>query len=199
MSNQCYVCQTTKSVEECVGCRQWVCKSHAGHIKQYISMDGRKGRGCQQCIDEGIITPDYGLISISLAINDAVKRLENRIQPKLQADLEKLADKIKTESFAEAHILVTELEDAIKRTAETVSQQVEQTANQIVAENLIKIQDTLSQLTDKITDAISHQRVEVSSDAEKIINGISKTIQLSFIYLAVIIVFGLAGIKWLMG
>ena len=94
---------------------------------------------------------------------------------------------------------MTELEDAIKRTAETVSQQVEQTANQIVAENLIKIQDTLSQLTDKITDAISHQRVEVSSDAEKIINAISKTIQLSFIYLALIIVFGLAGIKWLMG
>jgi hypothetical protein len=75
MTHICYVCQSSKGVDECVGCNQFVCKTHAGHIKQYISISGRKGRGCQQCIDEGIVTPDYGLSSISLAINDAVKRL----------------------------------------------------------------------------------------------------------------------------
>ncbi len=198
MSESCYVCQSTKSIEKCIGCHQWVCKSHAGHVKQYISVDGRKGRGCQQCIDEGVISPDYGLSSISLAINDAVKRLENRIQPKLQADLEKLADKIKTESFAEAHILVKELEEAITRTAETVSQQAEQTADRIVSDNLIKIQETLTQLTHEITKAISHQRVEVSSDAEKIIQALSKTIFMSFIYMALIIVFGFGMVSWLL-
>jgi|JI10StandDraft_1071094.scaffolds.fasta_scaffold690800_2 HPt (histidine-containing phosphotransfer) domain-containing protein len=198
MTHICYVCQSSKGVDECVGCNQFVCKTHAGHIKQYISISGRKGRGCQQCIDEGIVTPDYGLSSISLAINDAVKRLENRIQPKVQADLEKLADKIKTDSFAEAHILVKELEVVIKRTAENVSQQVEQTADRIVADNLIKIQETLTQLTQEITKAISHQRIEVSSDAEKIIQALSKTIQISFIYMAFIIVFGFGAISWLL-
>ena len=143
MSHQCYVCQTEKGLDECVGCHQLVCKTHAGHVKQYISIDGRKGRGCQKCIKE--------------------------------------------------------LEDSIKRTAESVSQQLEQTADRIVADNLVKVQETLTQLTQEITKAISHQRVEVSSDAEKIIQALSKTIQLSFVYLALIIVFGLAGIKWLMG
>ncbi|HNE91658.1 MAG TPA: hypothetical protein PLV16_07400 [Agitococcus sp.] len=199
MSDKCYVCQTEKGLDECVGCHQLVCKTHSGHVKQYISIDGRKGRGCQKCIDEGVITPDYGLSNISLALNDVTKRLENKIYPKVYNDLEKLTDKVKTESFAEAHILVKELEDSIKRTAESVSQQLEQTADRIVADNLIKVQETLTQLTQEITKAISHQRVEVSSDAEKIIQALSKTIQLSFVYLALIIVFGLAGIRWLMG
>jgi hypothetical protein len=146
-----------------------------------------------------VITPEYGLSNISLALNDVTKRLENKIYPKVYNDLEKLTDKVKTESFAEAHILVKELEDSIKRTAESVSEQLEQTADRIVADNLVKVQETLTQLTQEITKAISHQRVEVSSDAEKIIQALSKTIQLSFVYLALIIVFGLAGIKWLMG
>ena len=51
MSHQCYVCQTEKGLDECVGCHQLVCKTHTGHVKQYISIDGRKGRGCQKCID----------------------------------------------------------------------------------------------------------------------------------------------------
>lgn len=198
MSHICYVCQTPKGVDECVGCNQFVCKTHSGHIKQYISISGRKGRGCQQCIDDGVITPDYNLVNIPLALNDLTKRFENRIQPKIQADLERLAEKIKNDSFSEAHILVKELEQSITRTAESVTQQLEKTAENIVADNLIKVQETPTQLTQEITKAISHQRVEVSSDAEKIIQALSKTIQLSFIYLAIIMVFGLAGIKWLM-
>lgn len=198
MSHQCYVCQTEKGLDECVGCHQLVCKTHAGHVKQYISIDGRKGRGCQKCIDDGVITPEYGLSNISLALNDVTKRLENKIYPKVYNDLEKLTDKIKTESFAEAHILVKELEEAITRTAETVSQQAEQTADRIVSDNLIKIQETLTQLTHEITKAISHQRVEVSSDAEKIIQALSKTILISFICMGLIIVFGFGMVSWLL-
>jgi hypothetical protein len=50
-----------------------------------------------------------------------------------------------------------------------------------------------------LTQAIGHQRVEVSSDAEKIIRELSKAIQTSLIYVAVIIVIGLAGIKLILG
>ena len=113
----------------------------------------------------------------SRVVPDAVKRFENKIYPRIHNDLEKLTEKVKTESFAEAHILVKELEESIKRTAESVTQHIEQSADKMVAETLVKVQDTLAQLTQELTQAIGHQRVEVSSDAEKIIRELSKAIQ----------------------
>ncbi len=199
MADSCYVCGTEKSLDNCITCEKPVCKSHAGHMKNYYSGDGKKGRACQNCIDEGLANPDYGLSDMHLVVPDAVKRFENKIYPRIHNDLENLTEKVKTESFAEAHILVKELEESIKRTAESVTQHIEQSADKMVAETLVKVQDTLAQLTQELTQAIGHQRVEVSSDAEKIIRELSKAIQISLIYVAVIIVVGLAGIKLILG
>lgn len=199
MTDTCYVCGTEKSLDSCITCEKLVCKSHAGHMKNYYSGDGKKGRACQQCIDDGLANPDYGLSDMHLVVPDAVKRFENKIYPRIHDDLEKLTEKVKTDSFAEAHILLKELEESINRTAENVTQHIEQSADKMVAETLVKVQDTLAQLTQELTKAIGHQRVEVSSDAEKIIRELSKAIKTSLIYVAVIIVLGIAGIKLVLG
>ncbi|MBK6757396.1 MAG: hypothetical protein IPG70_07120 [Moraxellaceae bacterium] len=47
----------------------WFIETPTGHVKQYISVDGRRVSGCQKCIDDGVITPGYGLSDISLALN----------------------------------------------------------------------------------------------------------------------------------
>lgn len=199
MANLCYVCDVEKGIEPCIGCEKYVCKTHAGYMKNYLSMDGKKGRACQTCIEEGIVTPDYGILSSQLVIYDVVKRFENKIYPKIQGDIEKLADKVKAESFAEAHILVKELEESVARTAETVALQLEKTADKMVADNLAKVEITLTQLTHELTKAIANQRIEVSSDAEKIILELSKAMQIALIYMALIIVIGFAGIKLVLG
>ena len=85
------------------------------------------------------------------------------------------------------------------RTAETIALQLEKTADKMVADNLAKVENTLTQLTHELTKAIGSQRVEVSSDAEKIIRELSKAIQIALIYVAVIIVIGFAGIKLILG
>ncbi|MCB1658440.1 MAG: hypothetical protein KDI39_09455 [Pseudomonadales bacterium] len=199
MANVCYVCDIDKGVEACIGCEKPVCKTHAGYMKNYLSIDGKKGRACNACIEEGIVTPDYGILSTQLIINDVVKRFENKMYPRMQGDIEKLTEKIKTESFAEAHVLVKELEQSVARTAENVTLQLEKTADKMVADNLAKVEQTLKELTKVLADAISSQRVEVSSDAEKIIKELSKTIQISLIYVAIIIVISVAGIKVVFG
>ena len=199
MASPCYVCDVDKGTEACIGCEKYVCKTHAGYMKNYLSMDGKKGRACQPCIEEGIVTPDYGILSTQLIINDVVKRFENKMFPRIQGDIEKLTEKVKTESFAEAHILVKELEESVTRTAETIALQLEKTADKMVADNLAKVENTLTQLTHELTKAIGSQRVEVSSDAEKIIRELSKAIQIALIYVAVIIVIGFAGIKLILG
>lgn len=199
MVDSCYVCAVEKGIESCIGCEKLVCKTHAGYMKNYLSMDGKKGRACQNCIEEGVVTPDYGILSSQLVIYDVVKRFENKIYPKIQVDIEKLADKVKDESFAEAHVLVKELEESVARTAEKVALQLEKTADKMVADNLEKVEKTLTQLTHELTKAIANQRVEVSSDAEKIIRELSKAMQIALIYMALIIVIGFAGVKLLLG
>ena len=87
MADSCYVCGTEKSLDNCITCEKPVCKSHAGHMKNYYSGDGKKGRACQNCIDEGLANPDYGLSDMHLVVPDAVKRFENKIYPRIHNDL----------------------------------------------------------------------------------------------------------------
>ncbi len=199
MTISCYVCAVEKGIESCIGCDKYVCKTHAGYMKNYLSIDGKKGRACQACIEEGIVTPDYGILSTQLIINDIVKRFENKMYPRMQGDIEKLTEKVKTESFAEAHILVKELEESVARTAETIALQLEKTADKMVADNLAKVESTLTTLTHELTKAISNQRVEVSSDAEKIVRELRQTIIWGLSCAALIIVIGLTGIKLTLG
>lgn len=201
MSGSCYLCDVDKSTEPCIGCGKYICKAHsAGNNATYISLDDKKGRACEACVEEGVVgSAKGGIFNIMQPLNRIQYRFESKFYPKVYADIETLTDKIKSESFAEAHVLVKELEDSIKRTAETIAMQLEKTTDKMVADNLTKVENTLTHLTYEITKAIGNQRVEVSSDAEKIIRELSKAIQTSLIYVALIIVLGFAGIKFVLG
>lgn len=171
----CYQCNEEKGLEDCVSCGKPVCKQHAGHLKNYVSLEGRKGRGCSVCIEEGHARPDYGMTDFHLVVPDAVRRFEHKFYPRILADLSTLTDQTKQETFNEARQLVKELEDSIQRTSETLTRELEGSADRIVTDTLEKVQLTLQGLTAEITNAITHQRVEVTSDAEKIVQEIGRT------------------------
>lgn len=201
----CYQCSEIKSVEPCVSCGKPVCKQHAGHLKNYVSLDGRKGRGCSVCIEEGLARPEYGMTDMHLVVPDAVRRLEHKLYPRLMEDVANLTDQTKHETFQEARVLVKELEESIQRTSEALTKDLEESANRIVEETLDKVQITLQALTGEITNAITHQRVEVTSDAEKIVQEISRTtnqaitefskaINEALLRAAIVLVVGLGGV-----
>lgn len=68
-----------------------------------------------------------------------------------------------------------ELEESIQRSGEILTGNLEQSADRLITETLTKTQATLQTLTAEITNAITHQRVEVKSDADRILQEISKT------------------------
>lgn len=205
MADSCYVCAVEKGVEPCIGCEKYVCKTHAaGNNAVYLSIDDKKGRACDICVEEGVVgSAKGGIFNLMQPVNRIQHRFESKFYPKVYADIEKLTEKVKKESFLEAHILVKELEESVTRTAETIALQLEKTADKMVADNLAKVENTLTQLTNELTKAISNQRVEVSSDAEKIIRGVSKEIKIGLIYMGLIIgliiVIGSVGMKLVLG
>lgn len=73
------------------------------------------------------------------------------------------------QAFLEARALVNELEGSIQRASEAIAVDLEGAANRIVAHTLDQARETLRELTSEITNAIAHQRIEVTSDAEKIV------------------------------
>ncbi len=172
---QCYLCNEEKGLEDCVSCGEPVCRDHAGHLKHYIALNGRKGRGCQVCIEAGTVVPDYGITDLHLVVPEATRRLEHKFYPRVFADLSVLTEQTKQETFNEARQLVRELEESIQRTSETLTRELEGSADRIVTDTLGKVEVTLQALTTEITNAISHQRVEVKSDAEKIVQEIGRT------------------------
>lgn len=204
----CYQCSEEKGLENCVSCENPVCKQHAGHLKNYVSLEGRKGRGCSVCIEDGQARPDYGVTDFHLVIPDAFRRFEHKFYPRMLTDITTLTDQTKQETFEEARVLVKELEESIQRTSEALTKDLEGSANRIVAETLDKVQVTLQSLTGEITNAITHQRVEVTSDAEKIVQEIgrttnqaiievSKAINTALLRAAIVLVVGLGSVATL--
>lgn len=172
----CHYCSTEKNVETCVSCNTPVCKEHSGYLlNKYISEDGRRGRGCKACIDAGTALPEYGTMSMHLVVPDAVRRLEHKIYPRIFADVAALTVQTKQDAFDEAKTLLHDLEDSIQRISDSVTQKLEISADRIVSDTLEQARMTLRELTGEITNAITHQRVEVTSDAEKIVHEIRKT------------------------
>lgn len=173
----CYQCNETKDIESCIACTRSVCKAHAGSFKTYIGINSRKGRACTRCIEKGLAFPELGVMDAATVVQGVSQRLELRLYPQIMRDITQLTDATKQETFEEARRLVKELEDSIQRTGEILTENLEQSANRLITDTLAKTQATLQTLTTEITTAITHQRVEVKSDAERIVQEIGKTTQ----------------------
>ncbi len=173
----CNQCGEDKSVDACVSCGKLVCRQHAGHLKNYVSLEGRKGRGCNLCISEGWARPEYSMIDMHLVVPDALRRLEHKLYPRAIHDITALTNQTKQETFAEARTLVRELEESIQRASESLTSDFEDSAGRIVSDTLEQARTTLRELTGEITNAISHQRIEVKSDAEKIVHEIRESVR----------------------
>jgi NTP pyrophosphatase (non-canonical NTP hydrolase) len=165
----CSQCSNQKDIVNCVSCGKQVCKLHSGHLKHYVSLSGRIGRGCVVCIDDGLARPEYNWTHMHLVVPDAVRRLEHKLYPQIMSDITSLTTLTKEETFAEARVLVSELEDSIQRASVAIAVDLEGAASRIVAQTLEQARETLKELTGEITNAIAHQRIEVKSDAEKIV------------------------------
>lgn len=177
MTATCYQCDETKDVEPCITCEKPVCKAHAGSFKVFIGINGRKGRACTTCIEAGLAFPELSIIDATTLVQNFKQTLVVKLYPQLISDIERLTDKTKDETFEEARRLVKDLEESIQRSGEILTGNLENSADRLVTETLAKVQLTLQTLTAEITNAISHQRVEVKSDAERIVQEIGKTTQ----------------------
>ena len=174
-TTQCHQCAETRDIEACITCGTPVCKTHAGSFKTYIGINSRKGRACTGCIEQGLAFPELGVMDAATVVQGLSQRLELRLYPQIMRDITELTDATKQETFEEARRLVRELEESIQRSGEILTGDLEQSADRLITETLAKTQATLQTLTAEITNAITHQRVEVKSDADRILQEISKT------------------------